>query len=1087
MSDSRFNAAGRLADFFVDSKLTPLVILGVALFGTMALLLTPREENPQIVVPAAQVSVTLPGASAQEVENLLLTPLEAALSGMPDVEHTYGTASNSLASVQVEFDVGISKEAALVRVYDKVEQLRPHLPAQAGAPTVTPIDADDVPVVTITLASTDYDDYALKRIADRMAERLRSVRGVSIVQVYGGRDRELRVEIEPERMQAFGVTLDQGLARLAASNFAGPVGDITLQGQRAGVYLDSQLGSLEDLQRLVVGESDGRLIYLEDVAETVDGPPQDRRSMARLALGPADPLFPALGGDEMPAVTIAVAKKAGENAVRIGHEVQRRVKRMQSEFVPAGVQIVTTRNDGDKADDAVNTLVEHLGIAILAVVGTLLLTLGWREGLMVMLVVPLVMLTVIMADGFAGVTINRVALFALILALGSLVDDAIVVVENIHRHYTDNPGGDRRAMAVQAVAEIGNATNFATFSMMAVFAAMIVVSGMPGEFFFPIVVNLPTAMFTSLVFAYVVTPWAARRWLRPKPLLADFSAQSAQAYGVYDRILCLLLDRPLLRRGLYIAMAALIGLTSLMPAWQYLRPSGPVGEKSFLGLLMTFLPKDDINTFNIFIDLPENASVEQTDALVRDVGRELRATPEVTNYLVALAQPGVTDLSNLLRGSLNRRSAHQAEVRVNLIHRGQRARTSMQVVADLRPRLHAVSRSYPGSVIRTFDDPPGPPSRAKLLAEVYGNDPDDMRRVAADVRAQFEATPGVAEVFDSVAKPVRRHRVVVDEEKAALSGVSPRQLADVLQVLFEGVSVGRVHLPDERNVVPIRIQVPRRDELRPQDLDRIQVSNAAGQIVPVSELVRVVPDYEDVPILHKDNERVIFVGSEYLTGAGLYAVLDLNQRLESVKDGAGRPLRVGNLGLYDEPPDTIAGTNMLWEGETRMMLDAYRDMTYALLLAISVVYLMLVAYYRSFAIPLVALAALPLAFIGVFPGHLVMGAEFSGASMVGIIALVGMVVRASLLIIEFGREAEAQGMSLREAMRTACALRLRPIVLTSLTNMLGATVMLLDPVFRGLAISVIFGTAFSTGLTMIVVPALYYAYRQRLLSRAAVA
>jgi multidrug efflux pump subunit AcrB len=1081
MSARDFNVAGRVADFFVDSKLTPLLMLGVVAFGALALFLTPREENPQILVPAAQVAIALPGASAQEVETLVLTPLEAALSQVSDLEHLYGTAANGQAAVQVEFDVGVPKEDALVRIYDKVAQVWRRLPPDAGEAVVTPIDADDVPVVTVTLASAEYDDYALKRIAERMAERLRSLRGVSLVDVYGGRDREIRVEVEPARMQAFGVTIDQGLARLAASNIARHTGEIARSGRRETLYVDGQLASAADVRRLVVAEHRGRLIYLEDVAEVVDGARVERESLARLGFGPADPAFAATGGTELPAVTIAVAKKPGENAVQLANDVLDRVARLRAEFVPDAVRVVTTRNDGEKANEAVNLLVEHLGIAIVTVVLTLLLTLGLREGLMVMLVVPLVMLTVIMVDGLAGVTLNRVALFALILALGSLVDDAIVVVENIHRHYSEQPNGDRRALAVLATAEIGNATNFATFSMMAVFAAMIVVGGMQGEFFFPIIFNLPIAMFVSLVFAYVVTPWTARRWLYPKhsALSTLAAARTAQAYAFFDRFLCLLLDRPPARWGLFVVMGALIVLTALMPAWQFVRPQGPVGEKSAFGLLSTFLPKDDLNSFNIFLDLPEDATIETTDALARDVGRVLRAHPHVKNYVVSVGQPGVTDLSNLLRGSLSRYAPYQAEVRVNLRHKRERAQNSIEIVARLRHDLYALLEHYPGAVIRVFDDPPGPPVRAKVLAEIYGTDSAGMRAVAAQVRQAFEATPGMHEVYDSDAAAVPRHHILVDVEKAALSGVTTRQVGDVIAVLFEGATVGRVHMPRERNAVPIRVEVPRAHELAPDELDRVYVTNAAGQTVPVSELVRVVRDEDVRPILHKDTERVIFVGGEYLTASGAFAVLDLNRRLADVKTSLGAPLPVRNLGLYDTPPDTIAGEQLLWDGETRMMLDSYRDMTYALLLAISLVYLMLVAYYRSFAVPLVALAALPLAFIGVFPGHLIMGAEFSGASMVGIIALVGMVVRASLLIIEFGREAEAAGMSLREAMRRACALRMRPILLTSVTNMLGTTVMLLDPVFRGLAISVIFGTAFSTVLTMIVVPALYFSLVSR--------
>ncbi|MEL0082417.1 MAG: efflux RND transporter permease subunit [Gammaproteobacteria bacterium] len=1062
MSEPPSNSAGRLAGLFIDSRLTLLFVLGLALFGVLALLLTPREENPQIVVPGAVVSIDLPGASVEEVEALLVIPLEGILSEMSDVKHTYAVSAYGRGSVQVEFDVGVPQETALVRVYDKVQQNTHRLPPGAGQPGVLPVVVDDIPVVAVTLSSANYDDYALKRIADRMAIRLRSLPDVSVVSVVGGRDREVRVEFDPERMQAFGISINQGMALLAASNLAESVGVAVDNGRSSSVYVDGQLRSIEAVRRLVVGSHEDRPIYLEDVADVVDGPQQERRHLTRFSLGQAHPDYDQGNYREVAAVTLAIAKKRGTNAVRVADQVLDRIERMKPLIAPRDVRFDVTRNDGTKADKAVNRLVIQLGISLLSVSFVLALFLGLREAAIVTLLVPLAFFATLIVDYFIGISINRVTLFGLILSIGMLVDAGIVVVENIHRHINDSPDDDPNQVAIEATREVGNPTNLATLAIMAVFSSMIVVTGMAGEYFYPITVDVPVAIFASLIVAYIVGPWAAVRLIKPTLQSHTAARRDAWVFSRYRYRLGRLLDSSKQRRNFFSVLTLLLVLTLLMPAWQFLRPQGVAGPLSAGGVAMTFLPKDDQNTFNITIDMPEDSVIEETDRLARKIGQALDREPLVESYLTTLSIPGVVDLPGLLRGNLDRYGEYLGEVRVNLLPKERRLASSIGLVAQLREKITAVQQAFPGSVIHLVENPPGPPSRAMVLAEIYANDPKIHKRMAAHVKQQVEDTWGMVEVFDSDPVATSRVRVIVDQEKAALSGVSTRQVQQTLKILFEGQIVGNIHADGELNVVPLRVLV------------RVYLSNREGKRVPLTEVTRVVTEAETAPIQRKDNERVIYVGGEQLAATSFNAVLDLDARLRKQFAHQGIDLPTSNLSLWESAPDTVNGPQLLWSGEVRMMLDAYREMGLAVVLAVTFVYLILVGYYQSFTVPLIAMAAIPLGVIGVFPGHWIMGVPFSGASIIGIIALSGVVVRSSLLIIDFAGEKIAAGVELREAVIDAATLRLRPIFLTAVTVLLGSLVMLLDPVFNGLAVSLIFGTLVSTVLTVLVIPVIIY-------------
>ncbi|MDP3411713.1 MAG: efflux RND transporter permease subunit, partial [Polaromonas sp.] len=674
-----------------------------------------REENPQIVVPGAQVWVTLPGASAEEVEELVIRPLEGIVKQIAGVDHTYATAVNSMGVLMVQFKVGQDKEKSLVKLYDRVLGQRDRLPAGAGEPLSRSVDVDDVPIVTVTLASEIYDDYALKRLADRLMEGLRSLDKVSAISVKGGRDRELRIELDPQRLQAFGVTLDQVHATLRASNVAAPLGTVVQQGQNRQVFLDGFLSSAQDLKRVIVGSHAGRPIYLGDVAQVVDGPPQERTHLSRLTFGPADARFGKTQQAEMPAVTLAVAKKAGSNAVFVANDVLERIERMKAQFVPAGVELVVTRNDGEKADAAVSGLIEHLGIAVLAVFLVTAAFLGLKEALIVGVTVPLILALTLGAAYLFGLSINRVSLFALILSLGLLVDGAIVVIENIHRNYSRLGKQDKRRVTVQATNEIGNPTNLATLAVMLVFGSLLVVSGMPGQYFYPVAFNVPVAMAASLLVAYAVVPWAANRWLKPGEGhdLEDHDTQD-RLHRFYRAIMSPLVDRSRSRWFVFLLAGLAIALSLLQPAWQFLRPAGLSGPQSWFGVELAMMPKDDKNTFNITLDMPATAPVETTDQFAREVGALLRENAYVRNYQSWIGEAGVIDFNGLLRGAGNKQGAHVAEIRVNLLNKAERGKTSIDIVREMRPTLQTMAARYPGSTVQLVEDPPGPPVRATV-------------------------------------------------------------------------------------------------------------------------------------------------------------------------------------------------------------------------------------------------------------------------------------------------------------------------------------------------------------------------------------
>jgi len=1084
MTPEKLNLPGTVARYFIESKLTVLMMLALVCFGAIGLLLTPREENPQIIVPAAEVTIPFPGSSPLEVEHLLLSPLESDLASIDGVKHVYGTALEGMVSVMLEFEVGEDKDDAIVRLYDHVLRNKHRLPPGSGEPIIQAIDIDDVPVFTVTLSSEHYTDHDLRRMAERMLERLRGVKGVGIGYVVGGLQREIRIETQPERLQSYGISIDQLAAVIRNAGIEKSLGTRVYQQENRSLRVDGLLRSAEQVGKTVVHSDGSQVVRVSDLANVIDGPPDERSQMTRFAFGPADPRSSHKHEPEIAAATLAIAKRTGFNAVHLTAELRKRVDQMQQGFLPPNVNVVITRDDGVKADQTVTQLVEHLFIAITAVAVILLIFLGRRAALIVAITIPLVFSVVIGADLMAGPTLNRITLYALILGLGMLVDDAIVVIENIHRHFDELPPdadkASRTRAAILATAEIGNPTTLATFTVVTVFLSLHLITGMLGEYFYPVAFNVPVAMIASLIIAYSVTPWLARRWLLtsighagPHKDEHIRRHEPHRLQNAYRKLITPLLEQKKLRRLFYLGVALLMVLSFLQPAWQFIRPQGITGAVSPLGVPLAFLPKDDKNTFLVHVHLPENTPLEVTDRAARELGELLRQQSIVSNYQTYIGIPSVIDFNGQLRGSGKQVGPQFADIRVNLTNKFNRDESSIDRVRALRPEVEKIALNYPGGIFQLIEDPPGPPVRATVLAEVYGPELEALDRMANRVESEFVDTYDMVEVQTSIPMDVTEYRFRFQRDKLALAGLDSVTVSRVLDQLMQGEVLGYAHPDGERAPVPIRLHVPREHRIDPDMLERAFVTNTNGKRVPLSELVTVEKTIQSKPINHKNSERVHYVGGELSYSAPVYAVLDLDRRLDGMEVTERERTTTANLRFLPVRANTLEGYKLLWDGELRLTLDAFRDMGLALGMALLVIYLLLVGYYRSFSLPLLTMTAVPLALIGVFPAHWAFGVTFSAASMVGVIALAGVVVRNSLLIIDFAQDYQNQGYDLEDAVREAGAIRLRPILLTTLAIALGTAIMVPDAVFGGLAIALIFGAITSALLVVIVVPLLY--------------
>jgi len=1039
----KLNISGKITQYFINSQLTVLLMAATTILGLFALWFTPREENPQIVVPAANVMVMLPGASAREVEELIAKKLEAKLWEIPGVEDVYSVSMNSQAVVTVKFFVGQDKERSLVKLYDKLMSNMDFAPPGASPPLVKPIDVDDVPIVAITFsaaAGSNYDDAQLRLVADHALDELRKVPGVGNTIVIGGRSRQVRVTLDPLRASGYGLSVLQIAGAITASNANLISGDLEQGSKKLTLETGGFFSSAQELKNAVVGVANNKPVYLGDVAEVTDGF-EETVKLTRIAFGAHSHEGSVANGDgvERPAVTVALAKRQKLNAVKISGEILAKLDDLKKNAIPAGIDVTVTRNDGKTANDAVNELVFHLVVSIIVVIVLLFFTLGWREAAIVALAIPLTLFLTLAIGMVAGQTINRITLFALILSLGLLVDDAIVVVENIHRHYKLQQHSRLQA-AIMAVNEIGMPTILATLTVVLAFIPMAFVTGMMGPYMMPIPFNVPVAMIVSLVVAFVVTPWASYRLMK-----ADHHDEKIQpleetrSYLLYKKVLApLLVDSKKRKIFLGIIMAIFV-IVMTFPLFQWVK--------------FRMLPKANKNTFLVSIDMPAGTVIENTDRVARAVGDHLKRLPEVKDYETFVGTGSVMDFNGLLRGGAFREASHFADVRVNLIDKEERSVSSEKLVLKLRPDLARLGQEY-GANIKLVEDPPGPPVRATVVAEIYGPDYHKQREIAADMRALFAKTSEVVDIDDSVKEKQDKYQVIVDKEKAALLGISTEQIVQTLRISVAGMAISTLHQPAAKDPVAIMLRLSKGDRTGLSDMDKVFLSGPQGSQVALSSLVRIVPAEMDKAVHHKNLEPVTYVYAEDGDRSQVYAVIDMMRY------------------LWKHP--VPEGYQVKWDGEMKLTLDVFRDLGAAMGVALIAIYLLLVGRFRSFTIPLVIMASIPLSMIGIMPGFAMTNVYFSATSMIGVIALAGIVVRNSIVLLEFILDKKQEGLPLEQALIEAGAIRFRPIVLTAAAAILGSAVIVTDPVWSGLALALIFGMLASTALTLVVVPLFYY-------------
>ena len=1073
----RVGVAGRIAAAFIHSKLTPLLIIASLLLGAFAVLKTPREEEPQIIVPLMDVMVTMPGTTAKEVEQRIATPMEKLLWEIPGVEYVYSTASPGQALAIVRFYVGQDQEAALVRLREKLQSHYDLLPPGASPPIIKPRSIDDVPILALTLHSSHYDGAALRQFAARVETAIKQVDNVSETTLIGGRRREVRVTLDRARLSGYGLTPDTVAQTLAGANQRSDAGAFSQSNRDLIVKTGEFLRTAEDVGNVVAGAAANRPVFVRDVASVTDGP-EEPTQLVEFGYGKAaqrkegERPTQAKGSLE-PAVTISVAKRPGKNAVDIANAVLKKVDGLKGSLLPSDVTVTVTRNYGETAAEKSGELLYHMLIAVVSVTLLIALTLGRKEALVVAVAIPVTLALTLLVFYLYGYTLNRITLFALIFSIGILVDDAIVVVENIVRHYR-MPDGERRApleAAIHAVDEVGNPTILATFAVIAAILPMAFVGGLMGPYMRPIPVGASAAMLFSLLIAFIVTPWAALRLLRSEHgkshggKHAHGTVQDDAMTRLYRRIMT-----PLLRSG-RVRGVFFVSVTGLL-----------LGAMALVGLKLVtvkMLPFDNKNEFQILVDMPTGTTLEQTAAATRALGDYVATIPEVVNYQLMVGTASPYNFNGLVRHYYLRSAPYQADIQVNLVGKGERQAQSHAIAKRIRPAIERIAKKW-GVRVKISEVPPGPPVLQTLVAEVYG--PTGARRteVARQVKQIFETTDSVSDVDWYVDDDQPTYQFVVDREKAALSGVDTRAVNRTLTMALAGVPVGLAHDETAREDVPIRVRLSRSERTGPSELESLFVAGRGGSPVPVRELVKWVAIPAEKSIYHKNLLPVVYVTGD-VTGrqeSPVYAIFAMNEKLAKLRLPEGYRLNVLNIAM----PSATDKLTMKWDGEWHITLEVFRDLGIAFAAVLALIYILVTAWFQSFKTPLVIMAPIPLTLVGILPAHALMGAFFTATSMIGFIAGAGIIVRNSIILVDFIELRLREGMPLEEAVIDAGATRFRPMLLTAAAVIVGSFVILFDPIFQGLAIALMAGEIASTALSRLAVPVLYYTMKRQELS-----
>ncbi len=1049
--------AGHVARAFINSKLTPLIVGASLLLGLYALIVTPREEEPQIVVPMIDIYLPMPGSTPQEVEERVVKPFESKMWEIKGVEYVYTASKPGLGIVTVRFLVGEDMEKSLVKLYNQVMSNRNLLPAGAAEPLVVPKSIDDVPIMALTLWSDRYDHYTLRRVAREVCDELQKSENVAAIEVKGGVQRQLKVQLDAGRLAAHQLSPLQVIGALQKGNSALSAGTFSSGNREYLVETGDFFTDVEQVKRLVVTVHNGRPVYLADLARLEDGPAEPK-DYVFFGLGPAA-AQKGISGNKFatyPAVTISVAKRKGANATWVADDLLKKVEFLKGRVIPADVQVTVTRNYGETAREKNNELLFHMFLAALSVTILIAIFMGWRAGAVAAIAIPVTLALTILIFYLIGYTLNRITLFALIFSIGILVDDAIVVVENIHRYFTTTRFQPLEG-AIMAVDEIGNPTVLATFAVIASILPMGFVGGLMGPYMRPIPVGASMAMLFSLLIAFIVTPYFAYRLMKGESHYGTGAPPEESALTrFYRRAMGRLLHDRVVRNGF---LACVVVLLLLSCSLVY-----------FKAVTVKMLPFDNKSELQVIIDAPDGTTLEETASITSEMGDALRKVPEVTDFQTYVGVSSPFNFNGLVRHYYLRKGANLADIQVNLVHKEERKDQSHDIAKRIRPALKAIADRY-NARVKVAEIPPGPPVLSTLVAEVYGPDQASRLEIARQVKEIFKSTPGVVDTDWYVEDNQGKYTFAVDKEKAAISGIATEEVAKTLQVAVAGMDVGLLHLPNEKEPVTVNLRLPQAQRSSLAALSSIYLPGPRGN-VPLSQLVRVSEQNEAKTLYRKNLKSVVYVIGDVagVVEAPVYAILKMQKEIDKIQLPGGYKIEQ----LASRQPWSEEKPGLKWDGEWHITYEVFRDLGLAFGAVMILIYVLVVAWFRDFTTPLVIMAPIPLTLIGILPGHALFGAFFTATSMIGFIALAGIIVRNSIILIDFAEMKRHEGLPLDEAIIEAGAVRFRPMLLTGAAVVVGSFVIVFDPIFQGLAIALMCGEIASTTLSRVTIPILYY-------------